>query len=69
MALKNDDIIIHIHIHLSRQDMCAGGHLAKAVVFSTAEVVMGQLDYQLQRKADSYTGLNELQEIQPYGGA
>jgi len=29
-------------------------------VFSTAEVVIGELDYQLVRYADGYTGLNEL---------
>jgi predicted DNA-binding protein with PD1-like motif len=29
-------------------------------VFSTAEVVIGELDQQLRRETDSYTGLNEL---------
>lgn len=60
VALKDDDPIIHIHIQLSRQDTCQGGHLAEATVFSTAEVAIGELDYQLSRQADSYTGLNEL---------
>lgn len=60
IALKDDTPIIHIHIQLSGQDICRGGHLAKAVVFSTAEVVIGELDYQLRRQPDSYTGLNEL---------
>ena len=60
VALKDDSIIIHIHIQLSGQDICSGGHLAKATVFSTAEVTIGSLDYQLRRQADSYTGLNEL---------
>jgi hypothetical protein len=31
-------------------------------VFSTAEVVMGELEYQLRRELDTYTGLNELVE-------
>ncbi len=62
IALKDDAPIIHIHIQISGQDMCRGGHLAQATVFSTAEVVIGELDYQLRRQFDSYTGLNELYE-------
>jgi predicted DNA-binding protein with PD1-like motif len=60
VAVQNDSPIIHIHIQLSRQDICRGGHLAEATVFSTAEVVIGELDQQLRRQRDSYTGLNEL---------
>jgi predicted DNA-binding protein with PD1-like motif len=60
IALKDDALIIHIHIQLSGQDICSGGHLDQATVFSTAEVAIGELDYQLRRKTDSYTGLNEL---------
>lgn len=60
VALKDDSPIIHVHIQLSGQDTCRGGHLAEATVFSTAEVTIGELDYQLQRQTDSYTGLNEL---------
>ncbi len=61
VALKNDNsLIIHIHIQLSGQNICRGGHLAEATVFSTAEVAIGELDYQLRRQPDSYTGLNEL---------
>ena len=60
VALKDDSPIIHIHIQLSGQDICRGGHLAEATVFSTAEVTIGELDYQLRRQPDSYTGLNEL---------
>ena len=60
VALKDDNPIVHIHIQLSSQEVCRGGHLAEATVFSTAEVVIGELDWQLRRQADSYTGLNEL---------
>jgi predicted DNA-binding protein with PD1-like motif len=49
VALKNDETIIHIHIQLAGQDMCRGGHLVEAIIFSTAEVVIGELDYQLYR--------------------
>ncbi len=60
VAQQSDRPIIHIHIQLSRQDICRGGHLAEATVFSTAEVVIGELDQQLRRRSDIYTGLNEL---------
>lgn len=60
VALKDNSPIIHIHIQLSQQDFCRGGHLFTATVFSTAEVTLGELDYQLRRQFDSYTGLNEL---------
>ena len=60
VALKDDTLIIHIHIQLSEKDICAGGHLAGATIFSTAEVTLGELDYQLRRQIDNYTGLNEL---------
>jgi len=60
VAVKDDSPVLHIHIQLSGQDTCRGGHLAEATVFSTAEVTIGELDYQLQRQPDSYTGLNEL---------
>jgi len=60
IALKDEIPVIHIHVQLSGQDICRGGHLARAMVFSTAEVTIGELDYQLLRQFDSYTGLNEL---------
>ena len=62
IALKNEDLIAHIHIQLSKKDMSWGGHLVKATVFSTAEVVIGELDVQLRRHIDSHTGLAELSE-------
>ena len=62
VAVKDDTLIIHIHIQLSGQDICSGGHLAGATVFSTAEVTLGELDYQLRRQTDDYTGLNELMD-------
>lgn len=60
VALKGSNLITHVHVQLSSPDECRGGHLAEATVFSTAEVVIGELDYQLVRYADGYTGLNEL---------
>jgi len=61
IALKDAELITHVHIQLAGPDECRGGHLVEAKVFSTAEVVIGELDYQLHRYTDPYTGLNELQ--------
>ena len=60
VALEDHNTIVHIHIQLASQNTCAGGHLAQAIVFSTAEVVIGELHHQLRRQIDEYTGLNEL---------
>jgi predicted DNA-binding protein with PD1-like motif len=60
VALKDDMTVIHIHMQLSTPETSCGGHLARAIVFSTAEVTIGELDYQLMRQSDDYTGLNEL---------
>ena len=62
VALDGDTPIIHIHIQLSTQDGCHGGHLAEATVFSTAEVALGELDYQLRRAFEIETGLRELKD-------
>ena len=61
IALKDAEAIVHVHIQVSSLNECRGGHLVEARVFSTAEVVIAELDYQLHRYADDYTGLNELQ--------
>ena len=60
VALKDAELIVHVHLQVSNQNECRGGHLVEARVFSTAEVVIGELDYQLHRYGDDYTGLNEL---------
>jgi predicted DNA-binding protein with PD1-like motif len=60
VALKDNNLILHIHAQLSSQDISRGGHVAEATVFSTAEVTIGELDYQLERFLDKNTGLNEL---------
>ena len=60
VALNGNDLILHIHGHLANMEGSFGGHIAEANIFSTAEVVIGELDYQLNRRQDKYTGLNEL---------
>ncbi len=61
VAVKDAELIAHVHIQLADDTGCWGGHLVEARVFSTAEVVLAELDYQLRRYSDPYTGLNELQ--------
>ena len=60
VAMMGAERIIHVHIQLADLEKCEGGHLAEARIFSTAEVVLGELDYRLTRRKDDYTGLNEL---------
>jgi predicted DNA-binding protein with PD1-like motif len=60
VAKKDDNLILHIHMQLSSQEMSRGGHVAEAMIFSTAEVTIGEIDFQLNRALDRYTGLNEL---------
>jgi predicted DNA-binding protein with PD1-like motif len=60
IALKDNSLVVHVHIQLSDQKTCYGGHLAEATIFSTAEVTIGELDYQLRRQIDNFTGLAEL---------
>ena len=60
VTLKDNGILLHIHGHLSSQEISHGGHIAEAIIFSTAEVSIGELDFPLRRTPDKYTGLNEL---------
>ena len=60
VAKKDDNLLLHIHMQLSSQEMSRGGHVAEAAIFSTAEVTIGEIDFQLNRALDRYTGLNEL---------
>jgi predicted DNA-binding protein with PD1-like motif len=62
IALKGKERINHIHIQVADLKISTGGHLAEAMIFSTAEVCLGELDFQLHRETDNYTGLNELVE-------
>ena len=60
VALKDNNPILHIHMQLSSQEISRGGHVAEAIIFSTAEVTIGEFDFPLYRTLDKYTGLNEL---------
>ncbi len=62
VALMNGETLLHVHLQIANKDACWGGHLAAATIFSTAEVVIGELDFPLYRQFESYSGLNELLE-------
>ncbi len=62
VATYQDEFALHIHILVSDEDHAVGGHLTSARVFSTAEVALAELDKQIKRRSDDYTGLKELQE-------
>ncbi len=38
--------LYHLHLQMSSRELSRGGHLDSSRVFSTAEVVLGELDYQ-----------------------
>jgi len=60
VATYQNEFALHIHILVSDENHATGGHLNEAKVFSTAEVVIAQLDQQIPRRFDDYTGLKEL---------
>jgi predicted DNA-binding protein with PD1-like motif len=56
------ELVMHIHGMVSDESKSIGGHINEAIVFSTAEVCLEELDFQLKRKADAYTGLKEISQ-------
>ena len=60
IALCEEELIAHVHLLISDEKNAVGGHLVTGTIFSTAEVVLQELDGQLRRKTDDYTGLKEL---------
>ena len=61
ISMCDGELIIHIHLLVSNEDIAVGGHLVEANIFSTAEVIIQELDFQIERKLDDFTGLNEIQ--------
>jgi len=60
IATYRNEFALHIHILLSDENHSIGGYLTEAHVFSTAEVVVAELNQQITRRFDDYTGLKEL---------
>lgn len=58
VALYGDDPKVHAHVVLGRSDGSAiGGHLMKATVHPTLEVILEEAPGYLQRRMDKETGL------------
>ena len=61
VATHDGKTILHVHLTVSNEKGANAGHLAEgSIVFSTAEVIIGELEEQLIREKDEYTGLLEL---------
>lgn len=59
VAKLEADLIIHCHGIFSNHDMeCVGGHLNKAYVSATCEIILSQIDTDIERKLDETIGLN-----------
>ena len=59
---SGNELVMHVHGMVSDENKAIGGHINEAIVFSTAEVFLEELDFQLKRKADAYTGLKEISQ-------
>ena len=62
IALKDNDIAVHCHATLSDKNMIAyAGHVDKAIIGATCEIVFRILEVSLTRKHDDEIGLNLLE--------
>jgi uncharacterized protein len=58
VALYGEESKLHVHVVLGRSDGSAlGGHLLKAIVHPTLEVILQEQPGYLQRRIDNETGL------------
>jgi uncharacterized protein len=58
VALYGSDSMVHAHVVLGKSDGTAmGGHLLKAIVHPTLEIILEEAPGYLQRKMDKETGL------------
>jgi predicted DNA-binding protein with PD1-like motif len=59
VAFSGDKIIVHAHVTLAGEDFKAvAGHLNKATVTATTEIVFNPVVGKLSKKIDPITGLN-----------
>ena len=58
---QDEKVYLHIHANLSDEDhKTLGGHLNRAVVSATCEIVIDIIQGEVKRKYDDQTGLNLL---------
>ena len=62
VGICGDERVIHIHMTISDEHGAVGGHLVSGEVFSTAEVIIKELQDCIARRTDDYTGLKELSD-------
>ena len=61
VAFSGEKIIVHAHVTLAGEDFKAvAGHLNKATVTATTEIVFNPIEGKLSKKTDPITGLNLL---------
>lgn len=62
ISVFRDQSIIHVHVSLAKYEtyQVIGGHLIDAKVLNTAEIYIGELDYQLEKKIDPVLGHAEI---------
>jgi len=59
VAFSGDKIIVHAHVTLAGEDFRAvAGHLNRATVTATTEIVFNPVEGKLSKKTDPLTGLN-----------
>lgn len=59
VALSGDMVIVHAHVSLAGEDFRAvAGHLNRATVTATTEIVVNPIEGKLSKKTDPITGLN-----------
>ncbi|MGZ3846919.1 MAG: PPC domain-containing DNA-binding protein [Flavisolibacter sp.] len=69
IALYGDDSQVHAHVVIGKSDgMAMGGHLVKATVHPTLELIIEEAPGYLQRRMDRETGLPliEISEFENY---
>jgi len=61
IAVMNKELVFHVHVLLSAGGTDnKAGHLVDGTVWATAEVVIGELEYQLRRESDPKSGASVL---------
>lgn len=59
VAFSGDKLIVHAHVTLAGEDFkVVAGHLNKATVTATTEIVFNPVEGKLSKKIDPITGLN-----------
>lgn len=59
---KDSEVYLHIHINFGDEDgIVKGGHLVKAIISATSEIILRKVDGKVNRKLSEEIGLNLLE--------